>query len=114
MRNNDWLFIYSSAPEELGLTQDGLDLMLVCASFGVNVSVLFVGTGVQHILKETQLPKYVKTFGALQDFDIGQVEVFAVNQLVKCEKTDYRLPVKMIDANVMRQRINAAHQVFHF
>jgi len=51
MRNNDWLFIYSSAPAELGLTQDGLDLMLVSASFGVNVSVLFVGAGILKWLK---------------------------------------------------------------
>jgi len=114
MRNNDWLFIYSSAPTELGLTQDGLDLMLVSASFGVNVNVLFVGAGIQHIRQETLEPKYVKTFGALRDFDIDLVEVFATDQLVNHEESDYRLPVKMIDAIKMRQRINAAHQVFHF
>jgi len=42
------------------------------------------------------------------------VEVFAADQMLKYEKSDYRLPVTMIDANTMRERINAAHQVFHF
>lgn len=121
MRNSNWLFIYRQAPEEGGVSQDALDFMLVAAAFGIALRVLFVGEGVKHIVlpkgkpASSELPRYVKTFGALEDFEITNVEVLdssLENDLTKNLK--FRVPTTRIDAKTMRQRIAGAQKVFTF
>jgi len=64
---------------------------------------------------ESKLPKYVKTFGALEDFGVETVEILQDTLLDSASiEADFRIPVKFISANDMRTRMLEAQHVFHF
>lgn len=120
--NNQWLFIFQSAPIEEGLTADGLDLCLVAASFEVDLKLLFVGDGVRHIMKPSldesvsaNLPSYTKTFQALADFEIEQC--YVLDQSLKkfdLTETDLSIELEKISAEEMRSILRSATEVFNF
>lgn len=119
---NQWLFIFQSSPVEEGLTADGLDLCLVAASFEVDLKLLFVGDGVQHIMKPSldklmskNMPSYTKTFRALADFEIDQCYVLdeSLKNLGLAE-TDLSLQVEKVAVTEMQLLLRSASQVFNF
>lgn len=122
VRNEDWLFVFKSTPVEQGLTADGLDFCLVAASFDVDLKLLFVGEGVQHIMKPAvselrsiSLPSYAKTFKALADFEIEQCFVF--DQSLDClnlVNNDLAIEVMSVNSKAMRSLMMSATKVFNF
>lgn len=122
MRNTDWLFIFHQAPAQNSLAQEALDFMLVAAAFGVNIQLLFVGESIKHIMRTTSfqqtetLPSYVKTFGALADFEISNVAVLDTSLSNSTDKNEpeFRVNVEVINSKKMRKLLSSAHKVFNF
>ncbi|MGH1541850.1 MAG: DsrE family protein [Arenicella sp.] len=122
--NTRWLFIFHQTPVEGGLTEEALDLLLVAASFELELQVLFVGDGVWHLTKpdsfaaafpESKPPSYIKTFKALPDFELDDLFVL---QTSLCERqlksTELGVAAEVIDTNALRSLLQLADKVFHF
>lgn len=122
VNDDNWLFIFQSAPREKGLTADGLDLCLVAASFGMKVKLLFLNEGVRHIIKPeiikqqgASLPSYTKTFKALADFEINQC--FMLEQSLydlNLVESDFTIELEMIETVKMHSLLHSATEVFNF
>jgi tRNA 2-thiouridine synthesizing protein C len=78
------LHVMRHAPHGTVYSYEGLEMILMMAAYELDLSVAFIGDGVYALKKEQDttdigIKGYVKTFGALRDYDVEKLYVDRVS-----------------------------------
>lgn len=113
------LFVFGQPSEVGGLAEEGLDALLVAASFEVEINVVFVGPGILHLARPEKCgrekPAYTKTFGALADFGVDRLYLYTPSMVQRhLEISDMQVVADSIGAEKLKQLLHTATTVFSF
>jgi len=104
---NPIIFVFQNQPNEHSSTKEGIDLLLVLSSFDANLFVVFKGDGVKNLFDDDYMPRYIKRFKALRDFQINDCYV------VDSQMKEFSIPVKHM-SNEQFERLTQDAQKFFF
>jgi tRNA 2-thiouridine synthesizing protein C len=76
----DFMFVMRRAPHGTIYTYEGLEMVLITAAYEQDISIAFIDDGVYSLIKhqdtdELQIKGYVKTFTALDDYEVEKLYV---------------------------------------
>ena len=74
------MFVMRRAPHGTIYTYEGLEMVLITAAYEQDISIAFIDDGVYSLIKyqdtdELQIKGYVKTFTALDDYEVEKLYV---------------------------------------
>lgn len=116
----DLAVVFRHAPHGSAKGREGLDLLLLAASYDQQCAALFVGDGVFQLRKDQQpaaieSKDYIATFKALPLYD---VETVLVCETALAERgmsvEDLILPVTLVTADAVTAHLNQSQQVLTF
>ena len=76
----NFMFVMRRAPHGTIYTYEGLEMVLITAAYEQDISIAFIDDGVYSLIKyqdtdELQIKGYVKTFTALDDYEVEKLYV---------------------------------------
>ena len=98
------MFVMRKAPHGSIYSYEGLETVLILASFEQDLSMAFIGDGVFALVK-TQDTKpigikgFIKTYGALEDYDVNKIYVDKKSMEDRgLTPEDFAIPVEVVEA----------------
>ena len=107
MDKNPIIFVFQNQPKEHSSTKEGIDLLLVLSSFDAELLVVFKDDGVKNLFDDDNMPRYIKRFKALSDFQVNDCYV------VDSQMKEFSIPVKHM-SNEQFERLTQNAQKFFF
>ncbi|WP_127959716.1 sulfurtransferase complex subunit TusC [Serratia microhaemolytica] len=114
-------FIFTQPPHGNSSGREGLDALLATAALSEEVGVFFVADGVLQLLPAQQPDKilarnYIATFGVLPLYDVEHCYLCetALQQRGLQQFTDWILPVEILSAAALRQKVASYDVVMTF
>jgi len=117
---NRLLYIFTKAPYSNAAGQEGLDAVLVGATFEQELSLLFLHDGVYQLKTEQQseeggLKQFTKTYAALKDFGVEHVYTHDLSLIARGVKEEELIVVaSSINTDQVRDLIARQDKVFTF
>jgi tRNA 2-thiouridine synthesizing protein C len=103
------MIINRHAPYGSSLPRESLDVLLACAAFGQNPSVLFTGDGVLQLVKDQQADSIeqknlAKSFPALAMYDVNEVFVDEASMTERqLSPHDLVIPITAVSVNTIQE-----------
>ncbi|SHG90651.1 sulfurtransferase complex subunit TusC [Ferrimonas marina] len=112
--------VFRTVPHGDARGREGLDLLLLAASYEVPLTALFIGDGVYQLLANQQpelidSKDHISTFKALPLYDVEEIWVCA-DSLAERDLTSEQLilPVQTASPDAIRQQLANSQQVLTF
>ncbi|GAM63717.1 tRNA 5-methylaminomethyl-2-thiouridine synthase tusC [Vibrio ishigakensis] len=113
-------FIFSSAPHSTAQGREGLDAILATSALSENITVFFVGQGVNQLLRHQQPQSilsrdYIAAFRLFDLYDVEQVYVCesSLNEL-GFEQDDLILDCEFLSKQQIAEKLSECVQVLRF
>lgn len=114
-------FIFTSTPHGSAAGREGLDALMATSALSDDIGVFFIGDGVFQLLAD-QRPAailardYIATFKVLPLYDIEECWVCQASMRERGldDATAFVLPVTLLEADALRQRLNEYDVVMTF
>jgi len=119
-KNKSIAILNSSPPFSSANGKDALDIALIFGSYEQDTSLFFQGDGVWQLINQQEtdsisMKNYLKTFAALEFYDIENIYVCATSLAQRALPDDFHIDnVTVLNSNEFSKELHCRHIILRF